>query len=272
MRIIRINDITKIIKNVPMLKGSKSAFTVGSQQLKLLAKHGSSGEATVAKKILEGTKNPVLKVVYKSEELLPSGKRADYTIAGLTLRDGKKVIGQGAVSITKPGTNQSVVKYRLNLKDSRANGFIDGGKVADTKDMELALMRKGGMIKADARVADATAHHLLINENDAISYAKDLNCNSFLEKYTNFQKKLQNGADRIMTEIRKVLRGESFSKPYKVEKCVAKLEDLKIKKPNLAVNKFANIEKVKTPNYSAEEISELTKNVNPKILTYFSDL
>jgi hypothetical protein len=75
--------------------------------------------------------------------------------------------------------------------------------------MELALMRKDKMIKVDARVADATAHHLNINEEEVLKYVKDFKGNDFVEKYTQLNKKMQQIADNIMTETKRVLRGES---------------------------------------------------------------
>jgi hypothetical protein len=181
-----------------MIKGTKGQLTLGAKQLELLAKKSNSKEA---KAILKTVKNPTLEVAYKS--------KSNYTIAGLNFKDGKNTVAKGAVSITKPGTNKSVVKYRLNTGKSTVNGFIDGGKVANTKDMELALMRKDKMIKVDARVADATAHHLNINEEEVLKYVKDFKGNDFVEKYTQLNKKMQQIADNIMTETKRVLRGES---------------------------------------------------------------
>jgi hypothetical protein len=220
-------NITKIIRTaIPMLKGSKGGFTIGAKQLETIAKESYTREAQIAKGILKTTKNPTLEVAYKA--------KSNYTIAGLSLKDGKEVVAKGAISITNPGSNNAVVKYKLNTTKSKANGFVDGGKVADTKDMEMAFSRKGGNVKTDVKVADATAHHLDLNEEEMVQYAKDFDGDNLLVSYAKGKNELQKSVDMAMTEIRRFFRGEekTFPKPQEYVKVLSEnsLEKLKAKK------------------------------------------
>lgn len=117
----------KIVKMLPKTEGAAGKITLGRTQLTQIAQQDQKA-ARVINKALEKTTNPKLDIAYKAE--------SNYAIAGMRLRDGKKVVGQGAVSITNPGSSQAVVKYRASAdggKTLQANGFIDSGKVADGK-------------------------------------------------------------------------------------------------------------------------------------------
>ena len=138
--------MSKIIKVLPKTEGAAGRITLGRTQLEALGKQDKKAGELI-QKTLNGLKDPKLDVAYKAE--------SSYAIAGMRLRDGKKVIGQGAVSITNPGSSQAVVKYRASAdggKTLQANGFIDGGKVADGKDIAAGMSRKGGKVTTDLSV------------------------------------------------------------------------------------------------------------------------
>lgn len=128
----------KIVKILPKTEGSAGKITLGRTQLTELAKQDKQAGKLI-QKTLENAKEPALDIAYKAE--------ANYAIAGMKVRDGKKVIGQGAVSITNPGSSEAVVKYRASAGQTlQANGFVDGGKVADGKDIAAGFSRKGGKV------------------------------------------------------------------------------------------------------------------------------
>lgn len=192
----------KIVKMLPKTEGAAGRITLGRTQLTQIAQQDKK-VAKAINKALEKTTNPKLDIAYKAE--------ANYAIAGMRLRDGKQVIGQGAVSITNPGSSQAVVKYRASANGGstlQANGFLDGGKVADGKDMAVSLSRKGGKVKSDLEVGQAARHHLEFDEQQAVDLAKEFNANNILQEYTEATNKLQRTLDGAMVDIRQGLRGD----------------------------------------------------------------
>lgn len=195
------NIIGKIVRMLPKTEGAAGRITLGRTQLKMLGKQDKKvGE--LVQKTLREVKEPKLDVAYKAE--------SNYAIAGMRLRDGKTVLGQGAVSITNPGSSQAVVKYRVSSnggKALQANGFLDGGKVADGKDMAVSLSRKGGKVKNDLEIGQAARHHIEFDEQQAVDLAKRLDAKDILQSYTEATNGLQKTLDGSMVNIRRVLRG-----------------------------------------------------------------
>lgn len=192
----------KIVKMLPKTEGAAGRITLGRTQLTQIAQQDKK-VAKVINKALEKTSNPKLDIAYKAE--------SNYAIAGMRLRDGKKVIGQGAVSITNPGSSQAVVKYRASANGGstlQANGFLDGGKVADGKDMAVSLSRKGGKVKNDLEIGQAARHHLEFDEQKAVDLAKEFDAKDILQNYAEATNKLQRTLDGAMVDIRQGLRGE----------------------------------------------------------------
>lgn len=191
----------KIVKILPKAEGSAGKITLGRTQLTELAKQDKQAGKLI-QKTLENAKEPALDIAYKAE--------ANYAIAGMKVRDGKKVIGQGAVSITNPGSSEAVVKYRASAGQTlQANGFVDGGKVADGKEIAVGFSRKGGKVKSDLEIGQATRHHIEFNEQQAVDLAKEFDAKKILQDYTEATNKLQRTLDGAMVDIRKGLRGET---------------------------------------------------------------
>lgn len=192
----------KIVKMLPKTEGAAGRITLGRTQLTQITQQDQK-VAKAINKALEKTTNPKLDIAYKAE--------SNYAIAGMRLRDGKKVIGQGAVSITNPGSSQAVVKYRASANGGstlQANGFLDGGKVADGKDMAVSLSRKGGKIKSDLEVGQAARHHIEFDEQQAVDLAKEFDAKDILQDYAEATNKLQRTLDGAMVDIRQGLRGD----------------------------------------------------------------
>jgi hypothetical protein len=239
-------NVLEIIKSLPKFKGTRASFTLGAEQIGLIAKQDYTKAGNIAKQLLKVTKEPTLEVAYKA--------KSNYAIAGLKLKDGENLVGTGAVSITNPASNQAVVKYRVNTAKSSASGFVDGGKVADTKNMEVGIARKGGNVKADVKVGDATAHHLDINEEEVLQCARDFDCGELLKGYARVQNELQAKADGIMTEVRRFLRGEKKkAAPSFLTKGFSTPENKKV-----AVN--FEFPKVKTNKFDPSEYSKKIKS------------
>lgn len=244
----------KIVKMLPKTEGAAGRITLGRAQLTQIAQQDQKA-ARVINKALEKTTNPKLDIAYKAE--------SNYAIAGMRLRDGKKVIGQGAVSITNPGSSQAVVKYRASANGGstlQANGFLDGGKVADGKDMAVSLSRKGGKVKSDLEIGQATRHHIEFDEQQAVDLAKEFDAKDILQDYAEATNKLQRTLDGAMVDIRQGLRGEvqratsttplKECKPLNVSKVAKESAEIFQKSQKLKINFNNKIPKKKlAPRY-----------------------
>jgi hypothetical protein len=220
-----ISKISKVIKELPtlakMTKGKPINLEFDAKQIKGLADGLDEKFGKVVQSTLKEMENPTLEVACKA--------KSNYAIAGLKFKDGEKVVSTGAISITNPGCNQAVVKYKLNGFDSNANGFIDGGKALDINDMSTSIARKKGRLKADVEIGKGTAHHLDVGEN-TVKYVAEKSGHG--DKLANVAQKLNNfqrTADAMMVDVRKILRGDVQS-----SKTVAKHLDPEI------MQKFAN--------------------------------
>ena len=242
--------MSKIIKVLPKTEGAAGRITLGRTQLEALGKQDKKAGELIQKN-LNGLKDPKLDVAYKAE--------SSYAIAGMRLRDGKKVIGQGAVSITNPGSSQAVVKYRASAdggKTLQANGFIDGGKVADGKDIAVGMSRKGGKVTADTSVGQATRHHIEFDEQNGVELARQLDAQQLLKEYTEATNKFQNNLDKMMANTRKVLRGEvETAKPF--DKAIKQPDIPRFDKDAVVDNRFAKKIAKKTKNFSKAETKVL---------------
>lgn len=223
--------MSKIVKALPKTEGAAGKITLGRTQLQALGKQDKKAGELI-QKALNGLKEPKLDVAYKAE--------SNYAIAGMRLRDGKKVIGKGAVSITNPGSSQAVVKYRASADSGKilqANGFIDGGKVADGKDIAAGMSRKGGKVTTDLSVGQATRHHIEFDEQKGVELAREFDAKYLLEKYRQTTNKLQQLLDGMMVDTRKVLRGEVPQ---------TKVNNKIMQKPltTKEITKFENIDKI----------------------------
>lgn len=216
-----INALAKLVRMLPKAQGSAGRITLGAKQLEQIATKNKEA-AKAIKVFTRGTENPALDIAYKAQ--------SNYSSAGIRVRDGKKVIGNGAISITNPGTNQAVIKYRAADAGIQANGFINGGGQAKADDIAMNIARKGGQIKADVQVGDAMAHHFVGNEQKLVDVAKELNADSLLRKYVDTTRKFQQELDAGMVDVRKGLRGETPAMPKPLDKSVTPAELRKFSK------------------------------------------
>ena len=223
--------MSKIVRSLPKTEGAAGRITLGRTQIEALGNQNQNAKRLVHA-TLNSLKNPKLDLAYKAE--------SNYAIAGLRLRDGKEVVGQGAVSITNPGSSQAVVKYRASIdggKTLQANGFIDGGKVADGKDIAAGMSRKGGKVKSDLEIGQATRHHIEFDEQKGVELANQLDAQYLLKKYTRANNNLQRKLDEIMVDVRKAFRGEVPQ---------TKVNNKIMQKPltTKEITKFENIDKI----------------------------
>lgn len=198
------NFMSKLVKNLPKMEGSKGTVTLGCKQLEAMGEHGK--EVAEAMRCVDAS---TLDVAYKA--------KSNYSIAGFRLKNGQKVVGNGAVSLENPGAQNSVMKYRVSLGENgrtmTSNGFFDAGKHAPADDMSMAISRKGGKISGHAEVGDAATIHLAGDEKEIVNV---LGKNQYggKEAVSNYQKAywaLQQKFDEVYTGIGKILRGKGGS-------------------------------------------------------------
>lgn len=155
-------SISKIIRLAERMEGSKGALSLSGKQLRMLAEKDDTIKA-----LINGMKEPTLDVAYKA--------KSNYNVAAFRLKDGKKAIANGAVSLQNPGTAESIIKYRLNVGENgkivRTNGFADLGKSPDIDNFGTALSKRNGVISASADSGDAFRLAAEIKQDDAIEMA-----------------------------------------------------------------------------------------------------
>ncbi len=242
----------KIMQVLPKTEGAAGKFHLGEKQIGELLKQGGSKQEVKALKALVGDLvHPSLDVAYKA--------KSNYTIAGLRLNEGKDVVGHTAISVVNAGGKNSVVKARVSLgKGSEtlyANGFIDAGQTANSRDMAASLSRKGGKVKADATISKAAGTHVQLDEDKVIGLVKKLpNGDDIVSKYNKGQWSLQQGLDQAMRTAREWLSGGgAIPKSSKSVAKVAEKVESKLSKP---INKVAE---------SIIEKSSV-KKINPKLV------
>ena len=244
--------IGKVMQVLPKTEGAAGKFHLGEKQIGELLKQGGSKQEVKALKALVGDLvHPSLDVAYKA--------KSNYTIAGLRLNEGKAVVGHTAISVVNAGGKNTVVKARASLgKGSNtlyANGFIDAGQTANSRDMAASLSRKGGIVKADATISKAAGTHVQLDEDKVIGLVKKLpNGDDIVSKYNKGQWSLQQGLDQAMRTAREWLSGGgAIPKSSKSVAKVAEKVESKLSKP---INKVAE---------SIIEKSSV-KKINPKLV------
>lgn len=242
----------KIMQVLPKTEGAAGKFHLGEKQIGELLKQGGSKQEVKALKALVGDLvHPSLDVAYKA--------KSNYTIAGLRLNEGKAVVGHTAISVVNAGGKNTVVKARASLgKGSNtlyANGFIDAGQTANSRDMAASLSRKGGIVKADATISKAAGAHVRLDEEGMLDLAQKLpNGDKVISKYNKGQWSLQQGLDQAMRTAREWLSGGgAIPKSSKSVAKVAEKVESKLSKP---INKVAE---------SIIEKSSV-KKINPKLV------
>ena len=254
--------IGKVMQVLPKTEGAAGRIHLGEKQIgEFLKQGGSNQEVKALKELVGGLKSPSIDVAYKA--------KSNYTIAGLRLNEGKDVVGHTAISVVNAGGKNTVVKARASLgKGSNtlyANGFIDAGQTANSRDMAASLSRKGGKVKADATISKAAGTHVQLDEDKVIGLVQKLpHGDDIVSKYNKGQWSLQQGLDQAMRTAREWLSGggaiPKSSKPAtevaeKLSKSVTEVAE-KIKPFPKPANKVAK---------SIIEKSSV-KKINPKLV------
>lgn len=187
--------IQKLVNFLPKCEGASAKMRLSGKQLTQMIDKGAQTEPELAEALriqLGRAKNPVLEIGAKA--------KSNYSIAGYRLLDGKKVLGQGAVSLSNVGTNQSVVKVHgmvgrdilganrplLGTSNGLAEGqsglmtgFLDCGKPTNVKDIAAAITRQNGKLTATGHVGQNFGVTAIVRENDIINGLRSMPLSKF---------------------------------------------------------------------------------------------
>lgn len=187
-----------LVKRLPAMEGSAAKVTFGQKQLNFMGKEGKE-----ISKLLSGVNASSVDVAYKAN--------SNYAIAGFRLRDGKKIVGKGAVSIQNPGTENTILKCRASLGENgkilSLNGYANAGVPADSRDIALGFSRKGGNMTYNAEVGKTGAIHVNANEQETIDLLGKAapNGKELLSKYNKGHWSLQQSMDETFQKLRKLI-------------------------------------------------------------------
>lgn len=146
-------NISKVIGALAKLEGSSARVTLTGEQLAKLAE-AKGAPANVSEAIAGlAKKHPQLKadVGYKVSE-------QGFTVGAMTIRDGKTVIGTGAGSVTGLGTEEAVLKMRMQLGKNgeifQYSGYNNLAHTPRIQDMEIATSMKNGVVETSSKIGE----------------------------------------------------------------------------------------------------------------------
>jgi len=215
----------QLLDFLPKTAGANGVINVGKNQLKLIRQFNPEARRFIDP-FLKQAENPVLTIAYKN----PDKARTAYSIAALRMQDGERVIGTGALSITKPGTAESVMKARLSIGENgqviRANGYLDGSKTLDAEDFAAGVMRRGGKLKGDVECGGAAGVHATGDEGMIVKILKSFGVknNKPLDLYNRAVKEAQANLNDGTEKLRYFLQGGDKAKFPKAQNVIAKVQ------------------------------------------------
>lgn len=188
--------IKTVVRELPKMEGTAGKISLGKGQLAFM---GEKGKAL--SKVLSGVDASAVDIAYKS--------KANYSIAAFRLRDGKKVVGQGALSIQNPATDKTILKYRAAVGENgniaTSNGYVNSGVAADSRDMSFGLTRRGGKISYDAEIGKTFVLHANADEKALTDLCTKINPKCDITKQ---HWKLQQKMDETLQKFRKIVKCE----------------------------------------------------------------
>ena len=150
-------NINSLIKGVSKLTGSSAKMTLGKKQVLGALEANNPQVAEKLGTIFGKMKDPKFDIAYKASE-------RGYTVGAITIRDGKTVIGNGAASVAGLGTEQAVIKMRMNIGNNgevlRYSGFNDLAHIPTLQNAEISSSLKNGVLEYASRNGQAAGSYL----------------------------------------------------------------------------------------------------------------
>lgn len=145
----------------------------------------SGADSDTVRKLLPNAKAPFADIGYTV--------RDGYSIMGIRLRDGQKVLDKGVFSVTSDG---KVVKYKMRLGENGSNlttnGFYDRNARFDTKHWKFSGERDDKIFETVARSNGKFANYTTVNQDFLSEFFH--NMKSLGGKYTGL---LESGVKRL---------------------------------------------------------------------------
>ncbi|MBQ4114314.1 hypothetical protein IJD34_02795, partial [bacterium] len=155
---VNISALTKLV-------GSQARVTVGKKQFLTALDDAQPKVKEAISELLSKMKDPKIDIAYKASE-------RGYTVAATTFRDGKKVIGNGALSLTDAGTEHAVVKMRLNIGKNgevyRYSGYNNMAYSPKIEDIDITTSFKDGIYKQTNKNGNYGFQHQEVNIPKAV--------------------------------------------------------------------------------------------------------
>lgn len=191
-----------LVKTLPKTVGSAGKMTLTSNQIRLMGDNGRK-----VAEVMERVGADSLDVAYKA--------KSNYSIAGIKLKNGNDVVGNGAISIQNPGARNTVLKYRASVGENgeilTSNGFFDAGKSAPIDDFAVSASRRGGHISQHTEVGNAAALHLEADEKGVLNILKKLpNGEGIMSKYSKMHYTMQQKLDQAYQSVGRFLKGQAY--------------------------------------------------------------
>ncbi len=143
--------IQKLIQAAAKLTGSSARVTMGKTQILKAVGKESPKAAEELTKVFNKMKNPKVTLAYKASE-------NGYTVGAFALRDGKKVIANGAGSVTGLGTENAVLKMRFNAGKNGEifsySGFNDLAHTPRIQDINSTASLNNGVYELTSRIGN----------------------------------------------------------------------------------------------------------------------
>ncbi len=254
---MRIQQAVLMIQKV---KGTSARVSLNGTKLAEMAKKEGGDEVA---EVISGLvkKHPKLKadVAYKASE-------QGFTVGAMTLRDGKKVLGTGSMSVTGAGTEEALVKARLNIGEKGEilsyRGYTDLAHTPKVQDIEAAITYKNGILEGTNKCGEFSGSRYRVDIPKTVEAA------GLKEEGTVLLKDINKGSASIIDKIRNAFAGkygEQVHKPeINLEKKLNDLEkvikDLKQKKADIIKN-FNEIENLRPGSGKTSAVDWLEQGV-----------
>lgn len=181
--------------------GCGTRITLGKAQLLKAAGNNTKAGQELAK-VFDKMKNPKMEAAFKASE-------RGYTVGAFTIRDGKKVLANGAGSITGLGKENPIIKMRLNVGDNgdifRYSGFNDLSYAPRVQDIDMSSTLRKGILETVSQNGKAGASRVRLDIPKAVETAGikeegalfTKQVNKSLEEYTGFIRDIFSGKINI---------------------------------------------------------------------------
>lgn len=145
-----------LIAKVGQLQGSKGTVTLGAKQMLAAAKKAGMSEKHLQEigELLGKAKKPQVDIGYKVSD-------QGFTVAAARFRDGKRILGNGAVSVTDLGTETPAIKMRMSVGENgkyyTGRGWVDLGGNYNIDDVAMNVALKNGVWEGSTHIGTLTA-------------------------------------------------------------------------------------------------------------------